>query len=88
MPARPPNLLLIYDIPNDTKRSKIADACLDYGLDRVQCSAFRGCLPPGLQTELMLKIKKILGKKAGCIHLYPISQDDWAKRREIDQKEG
>ena len=34
--------LLIYDIPDDRARQKIADACLDYGLQRIQYSAFLG----------------------------------------------
>lgn len=83
-----PNLLLVYDIPDDRKRTKIADACLDYGLDRIQYSAFMGWLPPGQQAELMLKMKKILGKKAGNILLIPICAEDFAKRKCIDQQEG
>ncbi len=34
--------LLIYDITHDGTRSKIADVCLDYGLERIQYSAFLG----------------------------------------------
>jgi CRISPR-associated protein, Cas2 family len=30
-----PNVILVYDIVDDRKRAKIADACLDYGLDRI-----------------------------------------------------
>ena len=78
--------LLVYDIPDDRKRTKIADACLDYGLDRIQYSAFVGQLRPTHQDELMLKIKKILGKKAGNIQLFTLCADDWAKRKLIEQK--
>ncbi|GAB4488213.1 MAG: CRISPR-associated endonuclease Cas2 [Anaerolineales bacterium] len=81
-----PNFLLVYDIPDDRKRLKIADACLDYGLDRIQFSAFRGWLLNTQQEELFLKIKKILGKKAGNIQAFPICAEDWKKRKEIDQK--
>lgn len=83
-----PNLILVYDIPDDRKRTKIADACLDYGLDRIQFSAFCGWLPAGQQAELMLKVKKILGKKPGNVQLIPFCVEDWDKRRVIDQKEG
>lgn len=79
--------LLVYDIPDDRKRGKIADACIDYGLDRIQYSAFSGQLHTTHQDELMLKIKKILGKKAGNIQLYTICAEDWRKRKMIDQKE-
>lgn len=69
--------LLIYDIPDDRQRLKIADACLDYGLDRIQYSAFAGDISRNLQEELFMKVTKILGKKAGIIQLIPICQKDW-----------
>lgn len=81
------NCLLVYDIPDDRKRGKIADACLDYGLDRIQYSAFSGDLLPTHQDELMLKIKKILGKKAGNVQLFPMCQQDWARRKVIMQED-
>lgn len=79
--------LLVYDIPDDKPRGKIANACLDYGLDRIQYSAFTGQLLPTHQDELMLKIKKILGKKPGNVQLFPVCADDWAKRKEIIQED-
>ena len=81
-----PNVLLVYDIPDDRKRTKVADACLDYGLDRIQFSAFQGWLLPTLQEELFLKVKKVLGKKQGNIQMFPVCAEDWAKRKVIDQK--
>lgn len=81
-----PNTLVVYDIPDDRKRTKIADACLDYGLDRIQFSAFLGALLPTHQQELMLKVKKILGRKPGNIQLFPVCAQDWAKRKVIEQK--
>jgi CRISPR-associated protein Cas2 len=79
------NCLLVYDIPDDRKRTKIADACLDYGLDRIQYSAFSGKLQSTHQEELMLKIKKILGKKPGNVQLFTLCAEDWSKRRIIEQ---
>jgi CRISPR-associated protein Cas2 len=86
MKTRMPNLLLVYDIPDDARRSKIADICLDYGLDRFQYSAFLGWLLAGQQEELMLKLKRALGKKAGNIQLFPLCADDWNKRKVIAQE--
>ena len=85
--AKDPNLLLVYDIPDDRKRTKIAGACLDYGLDRIQFRSFQGWLLPTQQEELFLKMKKILGKKEGNIQMFPVCADDWVKRKVIDQKE-
>ena len=86
MTVKDPNLLLVYDIQNDKARAKIADACLDYGLDRIQFSAFSGWLLPTQQEELFLKVKKILGKKSGNIQMFPVCADDWKKRKVIEQK--
>lgn len=77
--------LLIYDIPDDRARTKIADFCLDYGLDRVQYSAFIGDLSRNHQEELMLKITKRLGKAAGRIDLFAICKEDWQRRQSLCQ---
>jgi CRISPR-associated protein Cas2 len=77
--------LLIYDIPDDRVRTKIADFCLDYGLDRVQYSAFMGDLSTNHQEELMLKITQRLGKAAGKIELFPICKQDWRGRISVEQ---
>lgn len=80
--------LLIYDIPDDRVRTKIADFCLDYGLDRVQYSAFMGDLSRNHQEELMLKITQRLGKAAGKIDLFPICKQDWHGRIRVEQVAG
>lgn len=79
--------LVVYDIVDDGKRTKIADACLDYGMDRIQYSAFAGDLAMTHQDELMLKIQAVLGKKPGKVQLVPICEKDWNARRLIEQKE-
>lgn len=76
-------ILLIYDIVHDGTRAKVADLCLDYGLDRVQYSAFQGQLRRTHQEELMLKIKKKLGKRVGDVRLIPICEKDWATRLQV-----
>jgi CRISPR-associated protein Cas2 len=76
--------LVVYDISDDGKRAKVADVCLDYGLDRIQYSAFLGVLSANHQDELMLKVKKVLGRKAGNIQLFPLCATDWQGRRVID----
>lgn len=77
------NLLLIYDITHDGTRAKVADTCLDYGLDRVQYSAFIGQLTRTHQEELMLRVRDLLGDKPGIIQLIPFSAADWKRRLEV-----
>lgn len=75
--------LLVYDIPNDKIRTKIADICLDYGLERIQYSAFLGELSHNRREEIMQKLKRKLGKREGNIQLFPICERDLRLRREI-----
>jgi CRISPR-associated protein Cas2 len=81
-------ILVIYDIPHDGTRTKVSELCLDYGLDRVQYSAFEGQLRRTQQEELMLKVKKVLGKRAGDVRLIPICEQDWANRLTIKNSNG
>ena len=78
--------LVIYDISHDGARQKVADACLDYGLDRVQFSAFLGELSRNHQEALMLKVRKRMGRHGGRIWLIPICAQDWARRLEIERE--
>jgi CRISPR-associated protein Cas2 len=80
--------LLVYDIPHDGTRTKVADYCLDYGLDRIQYSAFVGDLARTYQEELILRIGERLGDRAGKIQLFVICDKDWRQRLEIIQERG
>jgi CRISPR-associated protein Cas2 len=79
--------LLIYDIPDDRTRQRIADACLDYGLQRIQYSAFGGELSRAHQRELFDEIRKRLKRQAGNIQLFPLDARSWEQRRIISQQE-
>jgi CRISPR-associated protein Cas2 len=68
--------LIIYDIPSDKLRSKIADICQDYGLDRIQYSAFLGEINHNRRQELLQKIKREIGKKQANVQLFPICDKD------------
>lgn len=72
--------LLMYDIADDGARLKVADACLDYGLDRVQFSVFCGAISRNYQEALFQKVVRVMGKKPGHIQLIPICQTDWSQK--------
>lgn len=78
------NCIVIYDIPSNRIRSKVADICLDYGLNRIQYSAFAGDLARTHQQELIGRAHKCLGKNDGRIYLYCVSEREWAQRLEIE----
>ena len=68
--------LVIYDIENDRIRLKISETCLDYGLARIQYSAFLGILNRNKREELFLRLTSILDDNAGKIMLQPICHKD------------
>lgn len=78
--------LLIYDIPDDRTRQRIADACLDYGLQRIQYSAFSGDLSRTHQRALFVEILRRLGKQDGNVQFFPFDEQSWAGRRVITQR--
>ena len=77
--------LLIYDIPDDRTRTKIADVCLDYGLDRIQYSAFTGDISRNHQEELFQRVTDLLGALPGNIQLIPVCRTDWGGRLVCEQ---
>lgn len=78
--------LVIYDIVNDRARQRVADACLDYGLQRIQYSAFVGNISRTHQRELFSLIKERVGKSEANVQLFPLNEESWEGRRIIAQK--
>jgi len=78
--------LVVYDIVNDRVRTRISDACLDFGLERFQFSAFSGHLDATQRRELFLRLKELLGQTPGRILIQPISSDDLEKRLTFQQQ--
>lgn len=68
--------LVIYDIESDRLRLKISETCLDYGLNRIQYSAFLGTLNKNKREELFLRLSSILDESPGKIMLQPICSSD------------
>jgi len=68
--------LVIFDIPDDKIRNKIGTACKDYGLMRIQYSAFLGDINHNRREELKQRLKRTLGESAGNIQVYPLCEKD------------
>jgi len=73
--------LIIYDIESDKIRNKAAEYCKDYGLKRIQFSAFLGDMNRNRREELFLKLKKLLGQAKGNIQLIPLCDKDYGLRK-------
>lgn len=67
----------MYDIPKNKTRSKIAKACKECGIYRVQYSVFLGNLDKAQRRELRTTIEDLIDKKADSVYIFPMSEDDF-----------
>jgi CRISPR/Cas system-associated endoribonuclease Cas2 len=51
--------LVIYDVEDDRARTRVAEACKDFGLVRIQYSCFRGKLSQNKREELYERMRKL-----------------------------
>jgi CRISPR-associated protein Cas2 len=70
------SVVLIYDIENDRLRTRAADICFDYGLERIQFSAFFGRLNRNRRQELALRLRNEVGEESARIRMIPVCEDD------------
>ena len=75
--------LVMYDIEHDRIRYRISEVCLDYGLERIQFSVFRGKLNRNKREELLMKLTETLGDEPGKILIQPMCEDDFKSALEL-----
>ena len=62
---------VIYDISSNKTRSRIASKCKNYGLDRIQKSAFIGNLTRNKIEMLALEIRESVNEPTDCVFIMP-----------------
>lgn len=70
---------VVYDITKDKPRSRVAKICKDYGLYRVQKSAFLGDMNRNQIDELILKFKELVDTESDSVYIFPMCEDDFKK---------
>lgn len=70
------SVVLIYDIEDDRLRTRTSEICLDYGLERIQFSAFFGKLNRNRRQELALRLQTELGDESARIRIIPVCEQD------------
>ncbi len=78
-------LLLIYDIESDRLRTRISEICLDYGLTRIQFSAFFGKLNRNRRQELALRIRREVEDESARVRIIPLCEQDVRNMWVLDQ---
>lgn len=76
---------LIYDISESKTRGKIAKACKNKGLYRVQKSAFLGTLNSNQIDELKLICEDAIKPDEDSVYIFPMCEDDFKKVKLLGQ---
>ena len=76
---------VIYDIVNDKTRTKVAKACKNKGLYRVQKSAFLGTLNRNQIDELKIMCNDIIDSEVDSVYIFPMCEDDFKKVKLLGQ---
>lgn len=79
------SVLALYDIEDDRIRTRVANICLDYGLERIQFSAFMGRLNRNHREELILRLKAEVATSLARVRVIPLCEDDLKSMWLIDQ---
>ncbi len=69
-------VLVVYDISNDTLRNRIAEILKDFGLERIQKSAFIGELTSEERKDLKTILQSEDLDKNDRIDIFPICDRD------------
>lgn len=76
--------MVIYDVSNDKERGKLAEICLDFGLERVQKSVFLGELGDSLRRKLILELREKIPQREFNLQIFELDKNS-DKRRLIFQ---
>lgn len=76
---------ILYDISEDRVRNRVSKQCKQYGLERVQKSAFLGRLEPNRLDELAEKCRAMIDEKSDSVYVFPFCQTDFRNVRVLGQ---
>lgn len=76
---------MVYDIADNKARSKIAKACKDKGLYRVQKSVFLGTLNRNQIDELKIQFDDLIDESADSVYIFPMCDADFKKVKLLGQ---
>jgi CRISPR-associated protein Cas2 len=77
--------IVVYDITNDVLRGKVSERLKDYGLERIQFSAFIGALQRHALASLHADLRKLLndGEETDSVLVFPVCSSCFGNRIEI-----
>ncbi|MDP8204432.1 MAG: CRISPR-associated endonuclease Cas2 [Candidatus Tenebribacter mawsonii] len=76
---------VMYDIPKDRTRNKIAKLCEESGIYRVQYSIFLGELNNAQRKELTINLKDLMNNDEDSVYVFPMCNEDFNKCKLLGQ---
>lgn len=70
---------IFYDIQKDKARTKVAKACKEAGLYRVQKSVFVGTIQRNRLDELSMRTEDLINKDEDRVYIFPMCEPDFKK---------
>ena len=75
--------VVIYDITSDNLRALVAETLKDYGLQRIQYSAFIGHLRRDRLNSLIVDLKNLIKDLVENVQLFPVCDTCFRGKREV-----
>ncbi len=76
---------IIYDIVKNKTRNKVAKACKEAGLIRVQKSVFLGRIESNRFDELSEICRDLINEEEDSVYLFPFCQEDFRRVKVLGQ---
>ena len=76
---------VVYDITDNSTRSKVARICLDKGLYRVQKSVFLGTLNANDRDSLAIECEEIIDPDVDSVYVFPMDDESFKKVKLLGQ---
>lgn len=68
-------VLLLYDIEDNRIRTRVSEVCLDFGLERIQFSAFLGRLTRDRREALGLRLLREIERENCRVRVIPLTEE-------------
>jgi len=75
--------VVIYDITDDNLRALVAETLKDYGLQRIQYSAFIGDLRRDELNSLIVDLKNLIKDLTENVQIYPLCDTCFKGKKEV-----
>ncbi len=77
--------IIIYDITDNSLRTRVAKTLLGYGCIRIQKSAFYGFMNHNMREKLRLRLEKMMHDQEGNIQFYPLCSKCFSMKESIGE---